>query len=153
MTAAFDALAIGDALAARYKSGTLTPPTGYGAVRVSTARLPNNIPTSPWVLVILQNGEILTVPQEVTLEYHVLFHYAKHSADTARDMAGMAAWIAPLIEATFGQAALGLGSSNHVKSALPATFVFDVFTYGGQEFYGWDITVQVILRDLGWTFA
>lgn len=150
---AFDALAIADALAARYASGTLTPPSGYGAIRKSTARLPNNIPTSPWVLVILQNGEVLTVPQQVTLEYHVQFHYAKASGDTARDMTGMQAWIAPLLEATFAQGDLGLNASQHVKSAFPSTFLFDVFTYGGQEFYGWDITVEVILRDLGWTFT
>lgn len=152
--AGFDALAIADALAARYASGTLTPPSGYPAVRVSTARLPNAIPTSPWVLVVLPDGEvIIDSGSSATLNYHVLFHYAKHSGDTARDMTGMMAWIGVLLTATFGQTTLGLNATQHVKSALPGEFRLTVETYAGQEFYGWDITVPVILRDLGWTFT
>ena len=148
-----NALTIADGLAGRYLPANITPPTGYHNIRHSTARLPSNIPTSPWVLVTLPNGEVIVAPQEVHLEYHVLFHYAKYQADLARDMTGMLLWIGVLLEATFGAYELGLNATEHVKSALPNQFNFDVFTYGGNEFYGWDITVEVILRDMGWTFT
>lgn len=150
--AGFDAYAIGDALAAKYRSGTLTPPTGYPAVRVATADVPNNVPLSPWVLVELPNGQIIIdSSQSATLEYHVHFLYAKHSGDTARDIKAMLKWIGVLLAATFSDVTLGVGSSDHVKSALSTQFEAEVFTQGGQEWYGWDITVEVILRDLGWT--
>jgi len=150
-----DALVIAEALAARYRTGTLAPPTGYGAVRVATSKLPNAIPTSPWVLVMLPQGEIIFDGGGVSaeLEYHVLFHYAKHTGDLGRDMAGMLAWIGPLLLATAGQTKLGLGVTEQVKSALPGDFKLAVFTYGGQEYYGWDITCTVILRDLAVTLS
>lgn len=152
--AGFDALVIADALANVYKPANLSPPVGYPAMRVSTARLPNNIPTSPWVLVVLRSGEIVIGPsQEAELEYHVLFHYAKHTGDTARDMTAMLAWIGVLLTGTFTDATLGLTATQHVKSAFPTTFSLEVFTYGGDEYYGWDIVVNVILRDLGWVIA
>jgi len=150
----FDALVIGEALAAKYASGTLTPPTGYPAVRVSTAKLPNNIPVTPWVLVVLPDGEVqIDSSQQVTLNYHVIFHYGKSSGDTARDMSGMMSWIGLLLAATFSGTTLGVSATQFVKSALPSTFRLTVETYGGDEYYGWDITVTVILRDLGWTMT
>ena len=79
--------------------------------------------------------------------------YGKSSGDTARDMSGMLAWLGILLAATFGQTSLGVGGTQFVKSALPNTFRLTVETYGGDEYYGWDITVTVILRDLGWTFT
>lgn len=150
--AGFDAYAIGDALAAKYRSGTLTPPTGYAAVRVASAAPPNKVPLSPWVMVTLPNGDVvIDSSQTATLEYHVHFLYAKHSTDTARDITAMLKWLGVLLAATFTDVTLGLGSSDHVKSALPKGFEEEVFTEGGQEWYGWDITVEVILRDLGWS--
>lgn len=152
--AGFDALVIADALATRYLAANLTAPTGYPAMRHSTARLPNAIPTSPWVLVVLPDGEVqIESGSTAALNFHVVFHYAKHTGDTARDMTGMMAWIGVLLTATFGQTTLGLSATQHVKSALPGDFRLTVETYGGSEFYGWDITVPVLLRDLGWTFT
>lgn len=150
----FNALTIGEALAARYASGTLTPPSGYAAVRVATSKLPNNIPLTPWVLVTLPDGEVvIDSAQSVTLNYHVTFYYGKASGDTARDMTGMLSWIGVLLAATFGQTSLGVAATQFVKSALPSAFRLTVETYGGDEYYGWDITVPVLLRDLGWTFT
>ena len=137
-----NALTIADALAAKYPTGTLTPPSGYGAVRVSTARLPNAIPTSPWVLVMLPEGEVVLGAGELnhTLEFHVLFHYAKHTGDLARDMAGMLAWIGVLLTATYSDMDLGITG---IRKAYPTDYKLAVFTYGGDEYYGWDITVIV----------
>lgn len=146
--AAPDVLAIADALALRYASGTLTPPAGYAAVRQSTARIPNAINLVPFVVVTLPEGEIVMGggESEITYEFHVLFHYGKHAADVARDMKGMLDWLGPLLWATTGQTSLGLTATQAVKSALPSAFRLVVATYAGQEFYGWDITVPVITR-------
>lgn len=148
-----DAYTIADALAARYRSGTLTPPTGtgahYNAVRASTAALPNAIPSSPWVLVKIPQGEIVygSGVKSATLQAHVYFHLAKHTGDTPRDMTAMLKWLGVLLTATEGQYRLGIGSTQYVKSALVTNFEEAVFTYAGEEFYGWDITVEIILRD------
>jgi hypothetical protein len=144
-----NALTIADALAARYAPGTLSPPSGYPAMRVSTARLPNTIPTSPWVLVLPPNGEHIygSGVVERTLTFRVQFHYAKHTGDVGRDVTGMLAWLGPLLAATDGQYRLGVGDTQHVKSALAAEHRWAVFTYGGDEFYGWEIDVIVMIRD------
>lgn len=145
-----DFLALADNLAARYAPGTLTGPVGYPALRVSTARLPNNIPTSPWVLVMPPNGEIIVGGATMDGEhvFHVQFHYAKASADLARDTTAMLAWLGPLLSATFAATLLGLGpGTGYVKSAFPEAYRFAIFTYGGDEYYGWEIDVHVITRD------
>lgn len=141
-----DALAIADALAVRYGPAVLSPPTGYPAMRVSTARIPNTLPTSPWTLVTLPEGELVLGAGELnhTLEYHALFHLAKHSGDTARDMTAMLAWLGVLITATWGDMDLGVTG---IRKAYTTEYKLAVFTYGGTEFYGWDLTVIVDFRE------
>ena len=141
-----NALTIADALATKYPTGTLTPPSGYPAIRVSTARLPNAIPTSPWVLVMLPRGEVVLGSSELnhSMEFHVLFHYAKHTGDLARDMTAMLAWIGVLLTATYADMDLGVTG---IRKAYPTEYQLAVFTYGGTEFYGWDITVVVDFRE------
>lgn len=132
-------LTIADALATKFAPGTITPPSGYPAMRASTARLPNNIPTSPWVLVTLTKGEVVLGVQELNhaLEFHVVFHYAKQTGDTPRDMAGMLSWLGVLLAACFADMDLGVSG---IRKAYPTTYDLVVATYGGSEFYGWDIT-------------
>lgn len=141
-----NAYTLATALAGKYASGTLTPPTGYTAVRTSTAALPNNIPTSPWVLVTLPKGEVVIGSGELNhaLEFHVLFHYAKNTGDTPRDMVAMLSWIGILLGATWGDMDIG---TTGVRKAYPTSYELVTFTYGGQEWYGWDITVVVDFRE------
>jgi hypothetical protein len=141
-----NALTIADALATKFLAANLTAPTGYGAMRHSTARLPNAIPTSPWVLVMLPKGEVVLGSQELnhSMEFHVLFHYAKHTGDLARDMTAMLAWIGVLLTATYSDMDLGVSG---IRKAYPTTYELAVFTYGGTEFYGWDITWIVDFRE------
>jgi hypothetical protein len=141
-----NALTIANALAGKFASGALTPPAGYGAIRKSTAALPNAIPTSPWVLVILPRGSVKLGAQQLThtFEYHVQFHYAKSTGDTARDMTGMLSWLGVLLTATYVDMDLGISG---VMKAYPTTYDMVVFTYGGDEFYGWDITWMVDLNE------
>lgn len=137
-----NALTIADALATRYAPGNVTPPSGYPNIRVSTSRIPNKMPTSPWVLVMLPNGEAVLASQWVDyhLDYHVVFHYAKHSADVARDIAALLSWIGVLLTRTYADMDLGVSG---VRKAYPVDFRLTVENYGGDEWYGWDITVRV----------
>lgn len=137
-----NALTIADALAAKFAPAAITAPSGLPAMRASTARLPNNIPTSPWVLVSLPKGQVVLGAQELnhSMEFHATFHYAKQSGDTPRDMAGMLAWLGVLLAATFADMDLGVAG---IRKAYPTTYDFVVATYGASEFYGWDITFIV----------
>jgi hypothetical protein len=132
-----NAYTIGNALAGKFSN--LTPPTGYAAIRKSTAALPNAIPASPWVLVTLPRGTVVLGSQQLdhSMEYHVLFHYAKHTGDVARDVTGMLSWIGVLITATFSDMDLTISG---IRKAYPTEYEWTVFTYGGEEYYGWDIT-------------
>lgn len=141
-----NALDIADALATKYASLTLSPvPSGVvggAVVRTSTARVPNKIPTSPFVTVFLPEGELVLAPQHVDygLDFRVTFHYAKHAADTARDVTGMLAWLGVVLGATWSGMSLGVTG---VKKAYPTAFKFVVAEWGGDEWYGWEITVRV----------
>jgi hypothetical protein len=140
-----DALAIADGLATRYAS--LTPPTGYAAIKQSTARLPNKIATSPFVTVFLPEGEMVLSPGVVDygLDFEVVFHYAKHTGDLARDMVGMLKWLGVLLTATYADMDLTVTG---VKKAYPTAFRFIVATFGGDEWYGWEITVRVDYQEV-----
>jgi hypothetical protein len=154
--AAPDILVIADALAACYASGTLTPPTGYPAVRRSTARIPNAITMFPFVTVMLPDGTVGQGTTGVQFEHNfqVRFWYAKHTADQARDMTALLAWLGPLLGATTGtHTELGLNDAGeqNVKSAVnERSYRFFVDTYAGSEFYGWELDIPVMVRD--WTF-
>lgn len=138
-----DFLAIGDNLALRYAPANITPPTGYGAMRGSTARPLNNIPNVPYVIVFPPEGTATLAPQWVDYEadYVVRFHYAKHSGNVPRDIAAMSAWLGVLLKATFGNMALDLEPT--VRKAIPVSWQFTVESYGGDEYDCWDITVRV----------
>lgn len=147
-----DALVVGDALAARYARGTLTPPTGYAAVRASTCRPPNRIPSSPWVLVVLPTGTGDAGSQgsgtvDYVSEWHVLFHYERASGDKARDWKALLSWLGVLLNATYGQMKLGLSATQGVRKAVPVRWDQVLLRYAGIEYYGWDITVKVWSQD------
>jgi hypothetical protein len=139
-----NALTIADALAGKFSA--LTPPTGYPAIRSSTARLPNNIPTAPWVLIMPPSGEVVLGSGELnhTINFTVRFHYAKHSGDVARDVTALLSWIGVLLTATFADMDLGISG---IRKAYPTTYEFVVATYGGDEYYGWDISWTVDFRE------
>jgi hypothetical protein len=75
-----------------------------------------------------------------SMEFHVIFHYGKASGDVARDMTGMLSWLGPLLQATFADMDLGVSG---IRKAYPTEYKLIVAVYGGEEFYGWDITVIV----------
>jgi len=141
-----NALTIADALATKYLAANLTAPTGYKAISNSTARMPNAIPTSPYVIVILTEGSVVLGAGELNhaMEFHVWFHYAKHTGDLARDMTAMLSWLGVLLAATWTDMDLGVSG---IRKAYPTDYRLAVFTYAGVEYYGWDITLVVDFRE------
>jgi hypothetical protein len=141
-----NALTIADALATKYASLTVSPvPSGMvggAAIRTSTARPPNKIATSPFVTVFLPEGELVLGAGAIDfhLDFRVTFHYAKHSADLARDVTGMLAWLGVMLGATWSDMDLGVAG---VRKAYPTNFRFVIAEWGGDEWYGWEITTRV----------
>lgn len=136
---------IADALATAY--GSLTPPTGYPAIRRSTAKLPNKITMFPFVTVVVDEGTLALMGSgaDVTLACQVRFWWAKNVADQARDFAALNAWLGVLLWATLAATSLGVSG---VKSAIPSAFRFFNESYGGDEAYGWEIDVPVMLKNV-----
>lgn len=141
-----DVLAIADALAARYAPGTLAPPSGQPAIRRSTARLPNSIPTDPWVLVNPPNGELELGSGQVTyhLDFEVFFHVSHKKGDIPRDIAVLDSWLGTLLIATYAAMKLGVAG---VMKAYPMSWELVIVTYAGYEFDAWKITVRVDFQE------
>lgn len=136
-----DFLAIADAIAVRF--GTVAPPAGQPAIRMSTARPPNAISVSPFVVVWVDSGSDTWVGGQLIGEsdFKVAFHLARHRADVARDIVAIDAWVGALRPALFAQMKLGLAPI--VTKALVTTWETASLTYGGEEFDGIVFTVRV----------
>lgn len=149
-----DLLAIADALAARYAPANVTPPTNaatstaYPNIRAATARVPNNIPATPYVIVELPSGE-LTIESRTSRHgehvFDVWFLYSKATGDLPRDKAAMLAWISVLLDQTYGQHKLGLAPI--VDKANVDSYEPDVATYGGDSYHAWHLVVRVWTTD------
>jgi hypothetical protein len=145
-----DMLAIADALAARYSAANVTAPTGYDAIRSSTARLPNNVSAFPCVEVYppgpgeseftYQGGQ-----RKGEHKFTVRFYYGKASADLARDFAGLYSWFGVLIDQLHGQMKLGLAPA--VTKAILFDGGIGTHEYGGVEYAVIELTITVYTED------
>lgn len=136
-----DFLAIADAIATRF--GAVTPPAGQPAVRQSTARPPNAITVSPFIVVWVSSGSDTWVGGQLIgeSEFKVAFHLARHRADVARDIVALDGWVGALRPALFGQMKLGLAPI--VTKALVMSWETGNLTYAGEEYDGIVFTVRV----------
>lgn len=142
-----DYLAIGDAIAARYASGLVTPPTVNGAqlpnIALSTARPPNALVQSPSVVVWANRGDVIWTDgrrYDQPAEYLVNFYYAPHEGDIPRESAALQAWLGVLLGQLRGQAKLGTAG---VMKALPVSWQIGALDYAGISYAGITITIQV----------
>lgn len=142
---ALDMKAIADGLATRYAS--LTPPTGYTAIKKSTAELPNNVNQWPTVLVYPPDGSLVYGAQERTGEHDfaVLFLYAQAQGDLVRESAALLEWLGVLLDATHAAAQLGEGPT--VRKAIPTSYAIGDVPYGGQTYDGITLSVRVFTHD------
>lgn len=136
-----DMLAVADGLALRYAA--LTPPTALKAITGSTARPPNNIPNTPFVVAWAQSGDITLTSGNARGEHEfaVVFYYSKAEADVPREYVALLKWLGILLNATYGQLQLGLGAS--VDKAIPMKWEIGSVLYGGDQYEAITITVHV----------
>jgi hypothetical protein len=135
-----DLSAIADALALRY--ATPTPPTNYKAITGSTARPPNNIPNTPYVIAWPQSGDVTLTAGEVKGEHEfaVVFYYSKSDADIPREYVALQKWLGVLLVATYGQLQLGLA---YVDKAIPMKWEIGSAVYAGDTYEVITLTVHV----------
>jgi hypothetical protein len=107
----FDFGAVAAAIATRFSAAEVTPPAGYGEVRVSTHLIPNALTSFPTVVVF---------PPEVTFSYtpssrqapttdFVVRLYLDKPMDYGRATTKVYAWMTALYGQLDGQFQLGLG--------------------------------------------
>lgn len=143
---ALDMLGIADGLAARFAPAAVTPPAGYTNIRGATARTPNNIPALPFVIVELPQGPVTYQAGRrlATHTFEVFFLYGQASGDVPRDKVAMLSWLSVLLDQLHAQSKLGLSS---VMKALVTAYASINATYAGQDYFAWQITVQVWTED------
>ena len=144
---AIDFDAIATALAARYAPGLMSPPSGLGALRLSTATLPQQVSVTPAVLVFPDSG---------TLEYgsstrqgdalmKLQFFYSM-GVDMPRDSVALRKWLGVLLDQLRGAAQLG----GIVASARVTGWRTVKIAYGGDDFNGIELDVSVVTTE-AWT--
>ena len=139
-------LTIADALAARYAPGLVTPPAGRKNITAATARPPNAIPNTPFVVAWADSGEV-TFPPGVMLgehEFKVTFYYSKSEADIPREYAALLDWVGILLAQLAGQTKLGVVG---VKKAIPMHWEIGMARYADIMYEAITITVHVWTED------
>lgn len=138
---------IAQAIAARYASGTLTPPGGLEATRFATADLPAAIPDTPGVLVFADEGTL--DPGNGTrlsaASFLVRFYYAE-AGDLERDQVALRDWLDVLINAHL--AAMQLGGL--VAAVRTRRWKLGQLPYAGRTYNGVELTVEAISSE-GWS--
>lgn len=147
-----DVKAIAAAVASGF--GSLTPPTGYAAIRRATDARPNSIATFPFVTVDLPDGQMVVMGSgiDITLNFRARLWLAKHTADQARDDAVLLAWCGVLILA--GATAINTSATaiSGVKSALAGDFRYFHDDYASTaDCFGWEFDITTMLRN--WPLA
>lgn len=139
-------LTIADALAARYAPGLVTPPAGRKNITAATARPPNNLPNTPFVIAWADNGDVTFTPGQMKgeHEFKVVFAYSKSEADIPREYAALLDWVGILLAQLNGQMMLGVVG---VMKAIPLRWEIGTMVYGGVTYEAITITVHVWTED------
>lgn len=138
----FDAITI--ALAARFGPGTVTPPTGYDPIRLSTGDLPNQMTPLPTVLVYPEQGEFTQYPgkRDSGHTFLVRFYY-NETGDMARDMVALRKWLTVLSDQLKGATMLG----GIVTSANITSWKIGAMSYAGIDYSGIEFSVRIITNE------
>jgi hypothetical protein len=132
--------AIGTALAARFAAAAVTPPTGFGNIRLSTADLPNGVATLPTVLIFPDTGDFATGngTRLGIQDWLVRFYYAQ-TGDLTRDTNALRKWLTVLVDQLRDSVQLG----GVVVYARVDGWRVGQLTYAGQDYSGLELRVRV----------
>lgn len=138
-----DLSTVADALALRYAASNITPPAGLKTITTSTARPPNAIPNTPFVITWPTEGDVTITPGRMAGEhtFMVTFYYSKAEADIPREYVALEKWLGVLLAATFPQMQLGLAPL--VLKAIPLKWEIGSHVYAGITYEGITLTVHV----------
>jgi hypothetical protein len=144
---ALDFDAIATALAARYAPGLMSPPSGLGALRLSTATMPQQMSVTPAILVFPDSGtfEYGASTRQGEASFRLNFYYSM-GVDMARDSVALRKWVGVLCDQLRGAAQLG----GIVASARVSGWKTVKLTYGGDDFNGIELDVTVVTAE-PWT--
>ena len=139
-------LAVADAVATRF--GTVATPTDETVALVgATARTPNNLPGTPFVVVELPEGSEITVAssrRDAIHDFDVYFLLDRASGDIPRDKVRLLRWLPGLLDATYGAMKLALAT---VKKSYVLEYEYGTYNYGGVEYHSWHLVVRVWTED------
>ena len=139
-------LAIADGVAARF--ATVPTPTDETVALVgATARTPNNIPGTPYVVVELPSGDDIAISagrRDGVHEFEVYFLLDRASGDIPRDKVRLLRWLPGLLDATYGAMKLALAT---VKKSYVISYEYGTYNYGGNEYHAWRLVVRVWTED------
>jgi hypothetical protein len=135
-------LTIADALALRFAAAYVTPPSGLKNITTSTARPPNNIPNTPFVIAWPIRGDITIPPgqRKGEHEFHVIFYYSRAEADIPREYVALMSWLGVLLGQLDAQMQLGVAG---VLKAEVMTWEIGIHSYAGVTYEGITLTVHV----------
>lgn len=149
LKAILDAIAAGPLLPATLNA---TKPTGAESIRKTYAQAPDSVPSTPCLLLLPQEGEVVEAGGATYSETHnvdLWFVYTFRQGDLARAEVQRQLWLGPLIAAMFATAArVALIAAAGIKSALIATYSFDTIPYSGQDYPGIRFRLQIVIRDI-----
>ena len=140
-----DLAAVAAQIAVRFGPTTITPPTGYDDVALSTHLLPQAIVTTPTVIVF---------PPDITYNYPTanrtgdatfpVRFYIAQTGSLAAATTAVYAWYSVLVEQLVGNMALGQAATG-VTHALIAGSRIGHMTYADTEYLGIEFAVVVHL--------
>ena len=140
-------LTIADALAARFASGVVTPPSGLKNITTATARPPNNIPNTPFVIAWAEGGDLIEGGGQVKGEHNftITFYHSKAQGDIPRDYVEVLSWVGVLLGQLHGQTQLGLGAL--VPEAAIMGWALAAPVYAGDTYNAIDLAARVKTRE------
>lgn len=139
-------LAIADAVAARFAA--VPTPTGETVtLKGATARTPNNIPGTPYIVVelpaadevLIESGRRLTVH-----DFDVYFLLDRAAGDIPTEKVRLLRWLPGLLDATFAAMRLGLSA---IRKSYVTEYEYGTYTYGGTDYHSWHLVCRVWTED------
>jgi hypothetical protein len=141
-----DTYAVGTALAARFSS--ITPPTGYDAIKLATAFVPDNVSTFPAVVVLPPDTALSYAMNRQVDEVHtftIRFLFPR-SAGGDRGIKALYAWRDAIVQAAVGDQNLGVSG---VVSCLVTGVTMGDVSYGADDqLFAIDLRTEVRFRSV-----
>lgn len=145
---AVDMPAILDAVAARFDPANVIPPAGYGNIRLSTARLPNQMGPLPCVFVFLVGGSFEALRSQRRDSHHevVIRFYLGQGMDIPRETAAYNAW-APVLTQQLRLMPMIVAEWGETTRAQITDYSVGKVTYAQQEYSCIELTADLFLNE------